>query len=341
MKSHAGPIEKVLAEAKAANRIVMIDFFSDNPACKFMKTKVYTDPAVAAFADANLVFFAVDAEKGDGVGLAKKYEVIMPHPQFVFLGPDGAEIDRVLGPRSKEDFLGALKDVKAGNTFAAYKARLDKDPADAEAHAVYGRKLLERERAEDGAEHLRKAVELDPKDGKPSTIEARLHLSFLQANADQSLLPIQEFAEKYAASPQAVTAHRVLAQNLERIGDTDGALKSLEFLHRKGALDPTGRNQYAWTLAINDRDLEKALGLIDAALKEMPDEAAFLDTRAECLSRLGRHDEAVAAQKKAVEKVKDDSEKAQYRERLDAFEKARAAAKAKKAAEGAGGDGAK
>jgi hypothetical protein len=70
--------------------------------------------------------------------------------------------------------------------------------------------------------------------------------------------------------------------------------------------------------------------LVDEALKEQPGNAPWIDTRAECLSRLGRHDEAVEVEKKAISLLSASTgrdERNKYEEHLKEIEKRRDEAK--------------
>ena len=64
-------------------------------------------------------------------------------------------------------------------------------------------------------------------------------------------------------------------------------------------------NQSAWLSALCRRELENALEHARTAIKLAPDSAAFHDTLAEVLFQLGKRDEAIVAQKKAIELATD------------------------------------
>ena len=61
-------------------------------------------------------------------------------------------------------------------------------------------------------------------------------------------------------------------------------------------------NDLAWLYAEEDKNLETALNLIDQALAVHPEHAAYLDTKAEILYKLGRWEEAFAIRKRLLEK---------------------------------------
>lgn len=66
---------------------------------------------------------------------------------------------------------------------------------------------------------------------------------------------------------------------------------------------PDAFNDLAWLYAQNDRNLDEALGLIEQALQQDPDNGAYLDTKAEVLYRLGRFKEAIEIESGLVKKA--------------------------------------
>lgn len=70
--------------------------------------------------------------------------------------------------------------------------------------------------------------------------------------------------------------------------------------------EPVHKNDLAWLLARSGRKLAEAEPLAEAAVKARPNEAAYLDTLAEVKFRLGKINEAVALEEKALQNLPGD-----------------------------------
>jgi len=71
-----GSWQEVVAKAKAQKKPIFIDFFTTwcGP-CKELEQKVYSKPEVIQKMNANFINFKIDAEKGEGPDLARKFDV--------------------------------------------------------------------------------------------------------------------------------------------------------------------------------------------------------------------------------------------------------------------------
>ncbi|MBK8552006.1 MAG: DUF255 domain-containing protein [Ignavibacteria bacterium] len=83
-----GSYQEILDLAKQQNKTIMIDFVTDW--CKWCietDRKVYTDAKVTAYANEHQINWKIEAEKGEGPDLAKKYGV-KGFPTIVFTSSD-------------------------------------------------------------------------------------------------------------------------------------------------------------------------------------------------------------------------------------------------------------
>lgn len=97
------------AKARRLNKSLFIFFYTNwcVPCRKVQKT-VFTDRRIRAAIDSGYVSLKVNTEKGAGRALAKKYSV-GGLPTFLFADGDGKEIGRIVGNRSNDDYLVAIR----------------------------------------------------------------------------------------------------------------------------------------------------------------------------------------------------------------------------------------
>jgi thiol-disulfide isomerase/thioredoxin len=95
----------ILAEAKAQNKIVFVDAYTTwcGP-CKWMSANIFPDAKVGEFYNATFINAKIDMEKGEGIELAKRYEV-RAYPTFLFVNGDGELVHRGVGGRPAESFI--------------------------------------------------------------------------------------------------------------------------------------------------------------------------------------------------------------------------------------------
>lgn len=108
-------LEQALAEAKAQNRPVMLDFYADwCVACKELEHNTFRDPAVVTALAGTLVLQAdVTANDAQDQALNARFGIFGP-PQVLFFKPSGEEVqaERLVGYEPPELFLQRLQRVK-------------------------------------------------------------------------------------------------------------------------------------------------------------------------------------------------------------------------------------
>lgn len=104
-----GTFNETLTKAKEAKKLVFMDGYTSwcGP-CKFMATKVFTQNKVADFFNENFINAKFDMEKGEGVDLAKKYEV-KAFPTFLILDTEGNVVHRIVGGGEADEFIERVK----------------------------------------------------------------------------------------------------------------------------------------------------------------------------------------------------------------------------------------
>ena len=102
-------MKEAQAVAEKEKKMIFIDFYTTwcGP-CKMMSSEVFTQDQVGEYFNRTFVNLKVDAEKGEGVELAKKYQV-KAYPTFVVLRADGTEVYRTAGARPADEFVDKIR----------------------------------------------------------------------------------------------------------------------------------------------------------------------------------------------------------------------------------------
>lgn len=103
--------QQVLDKAKKENKFILVDCYTTwcGP-CKWMTKEVFPKAAVGAAINPNYISSAFDMEKGEGLELAKKFN-IKNYPTYVFLNANGEIVHRGLGSMPAEDFIKLCNDA--------------------------------------------------------------------------------------------------------------------------------------------------------------------------------------------------------------------------------------
>jgi thiol-disulfide isomerase/thioredoxin len=108
-----GTWKEVLQKAQQTNKPIFIDVYTSwcGP-CRMMSQNVFPLVEVGKAYNANFICYQVDAEKGDGIEIAKKYGV-NAFPTYLFLKADGAIFSRAIGYKEAKDFIAESKSALA------------------------------------------------------------------------------------------------------------------------------------------------------------------------------------------------------------------------------------
>jgi thiol-disulfide isomerase/thioredoxin len=127
IKFEHGTFAEALAKAKKENKLLFVDFYTSwcGP-CKMMSKKIFPTPEVGEYFNDKFISLKIDAEKGEGPELAKKYEV-KGFPTMIFFNGDGSENKRLVGGTPDATFfISFAKQVTGDETpfleqFEVYK----------------------------------------------------------------------------------------------------------------------------------------------------------------------------------------------------------------------------
>ena len=100
--------KEALAQAKKENKPIFMNVYATwCPPCNKIKQTTFEAEKVGSAMNKNFINISIDAEKGEGIELSKRYEVTA-HPLMLVIDSDGNVQKRILG-YVKEDQL--LKEV--------------------------------------------------------------------------------------------------------------------------------------------------------------------------------------------------------------------------------------
>ncbi|TKG89390.1 thioredoxin [Puteibacter caeruleilacunae] len=104
-----GTFKEAQVKAQKEGKLLFMDFYTSwcGP-CKVMARNYFTLESVGKVYNAKYICLKVDAEKGEGPALAKKYGVKV-YPTLVYAKPDGTEIKQVKGLKKEQQLIELAK----------------------------------------------------------------------------------------------------------------------------------------------------------------------------------------------------------------------------------------
>jgi thiol-disulfide isomerase/thioredoxin len=98
---------KALEKAKAENKLIFIDAYASwcGP-CKMLEKNTFSNKEVAAFFNKNFICLRFDVEKGEGIEIAKKFN-ITAMPSLFFIDGNDRIVKKAVGYKEPEELLKA------------------------------------------------------------------------------------------------------------------------------------------------------------------------------------------------------------------------------------------
>lgn len=113
-----GSWEDLLKAARQQNKLIFVDVYTDwcGP-CKRMDKEVFILPEVGKVYNALFINYKLNAEKGEGIQLAKEY-AIKAYPTYLYIDADGNVVDRT------GDYQEAANFIRSGQKAAALQDKM-------------------------------------------------------------------------------------------------------------------------------------------------------------------------------------------------------------------------
>jgi len=104
----------LLEKAKKEHKLIFLDAYTSwcGP-CKLMAKNVFTLAPVGDYYNTHFINAKIDMEKGEGIAIAKKYDVLA-YPSYLFIDGDGNKVYNKIGYFEEKDFLKIGQDAFEG-----------------------------------------------------------------------------------------------------------------------------------------------------------------------------------------------------------------------------------
>ena len=303
-----GLLANAVQKADSEGKPVMIDFITDWCRwCDTLDTHTYSDPTVAAYINSHVIPIKIDAEKGEGIEIAKKYGV-KAYPTILLMKADGEEIDRMLGYIEPKEFFATLEGYVTGkNTLGVLQAQVEAHPDDAALRYALAKKYEDRYDMAAAGEHFKKFLELDPSNTLGHNEEARYALAASSLRAANDPAQMISFIQSFPQSERKREALSTLWRFYLKANDGPNAKRYLVQYMETWPNDARMMNNYAWRCAEQGINLDHAEEVVQKAVDLAPhdaEKASYLDTYAHVKFAQGKTDQAIALEEQALELAK-------------------------------------
>jgi thioredoxin-related protein len=289
--------------AAKEHKSVMVDFYTSWCGwCKVLDRNTYSDENVGKIADAKFVSIKIDAEKGEGVALAKSYK-ITGYPTIVFFSADGNEIDRVVGYEDASSFSRSLELAAAGGSKAVLDELQAPDPPkDAKKWLIAANYYAQHNDRPKALDAFKKVVEYDPSDKLGQEEEAIYGVGFLSNDSTQWSM-LESALQQFPKREEAQEATMVLIKHDFEMEHPDDAVRRIDRWAMTHPADGSTFNYFAWQAAEHSVVLDRAMDYAKRSIEIAPsnsEKAGYMDTKAEILFKRGNNSEASRVESDAI-----------------------------------------
>ncbi len=140
IKFATGSWNEILVQAKAENKPIFVDFYTEwcGP-CKMMSKQVFTDKEVANYYNTNFISVKINAETQEAELVGKSG--ITAYPSLFYFNADGQVINKQVGALNAKQFVkfgaGVIDMLGIAKKLPEIKVAYEKNPKNLEATATY------------------------------------------------------------------------------------------------------------------------------------------------------------------------------------------------------------
>ncbi len=296
--------QHITAQTQKTQQAILLEFTTEwCGTCKKFKKEVLSNPKVQELFSI-VLSIEYDAEKGEGAKIAEQFK-IANYPTFVFLDPEGNEIDRYIGFLDIDNFLITAKNIfQEKNTLKDYIRQLQTRPQDITLHYEIGLRYGWKLDSENAMIFLGYVAKRDPQNQFGFTDKSLYQIGRVLSKTGKSEQAIDYLQKLIATFPQSLeraSAYSLLAKTYDNSGREDLALKTYRSYLNENKTDPKAQNAFAWFCAGKKIALDEALIVAQKAVESTNEkEPGILDTLAEVLFAKQEIDAAVSTIDKAI-----------------------------------------
>jgi tetratricopeptide (TPR) repeat protein len=308
------PFEQVLKQAKSEQKIIMLDLYTDWCVwCKKLDQNVYQNAEIGKFS-ARLLNLKKNAEKGDGIEIAKKYRPT-GYPCILFVDGAGEEIDRIGGYLEPDAFLQRLVKIYMGtDTYVSLKSQVEKHPDDVSVAFKLAEKYAARGDAAHARDLYRKILKIDPNNQSGFNASVRFQLGNMAVQGNQLDEAEEHFTAILANHPnfEGISyVYRSLAWVYTTRQQPKKAVQLLEDGIQKLPAE-TGKDALYYFLSMNYSLLgenQKSIDILKNISKSEVDPFLIQTARARSYFRMSEPEKGLEILAAEFEKVKTDPQK--------------------------------
>jgi len=303
--------------SKSNGKIILLDFETEWCGwCKKLDENTYSDENVKNFGKTHLLSMKIDAEKGEGIELAKRYNV-RGFPTIVFTNNDGEEIDRIVGYRDPIPFLNELRRVQSGrNTLPSLLQDYHRDPE--KFSTLF--KLAKKYEAMGDQLSAKEMIDAILSANVDSAGTGKFFEILYDSKESQDPRDLIKYINNNEGS--YLTSAIQEAMYLVRKNGNNPALEAdlyLKLINYPEEKTPSMLNTFAWRMSELEMNLDVAINKVNEAIVRVKDKSQkymFIDTKAEILWKLNKTEDAIVEIKKCINFEPDNK---YYQEQLEKF----------------------
>ncbi len=315
-----GDFAATLARAKKEKKLVFLDFYAVwcGP-CKMMDRQTYSDSAVGVAA-AKFVNKKIDAEKGEGIELARRYK-IDSYPTLVIVDASGTQVNRKSGFYPPPVFRRFLEDTREGRTSVASIEALIAGGKDTYDNRIaLGEKAAEAGDWEKARAQVERTLTFKPHNAGGRAADLLLTVASGERASgahEGAVADYRRYLELFPGTARETEAKTGLAVSLAETGHPDDAFATFKQVVEQKPDDANLQSALARFSAGLKVGLDDGLAAGKRAVELTQGGATAYDALAEIHSARGEWDDAVVASERALEKRPNDN---YLRGRLEKFQ---------------------